>query len=164
MLETIREKVAHFIAPEIVERRNHFERLAMTDALTGLGNRAAFDRAAPGAVQNGEMFILFDANNFGKINKQVSHARGDEALVYFANVIANVSHNFKARAFRYGSGDEFVVICPARFACCIRDLIETRALPISFDGFTVSLSGEVGTSVTDADARLQARKTERKTR
>ncbi|MDB5478838.1 MAG: hypothetical protein JWM96_1333 [Alphaproteobacteria bacterium] len=157
----IREKIAGIVSPEIVEQRNELERQANTDVLTELPNRRAFDRAEPKARRDGLAFILFDANNFGLVNKQCGHKKGDEVLQRYADVIANVAHNFKARAFRYG-GDEFVVVCPHRFAFKVKDAIEFRARAVDFGNFVVSLSGEVGWSVEDADKRLQARKQAKK--
>lgn len=163
MLSTIQEKLAGLIAPKLVERRNELERLVNFDHLTRLANRFAFEKAEPKARRDNLAFILFDANNFGRINKLHGHDRGDEILKRFANVIANVSYNFKARAFRLG-GDEFVVICLHRFAPRVRDEIERRAFPIDFGDFTVSLTGEIGTTVADADERLQERKVGHKAR
>lgn len=164
MLQTLTftEKLGETLFPALRERRSLLEREIETDAFTGLGNRAAFDRAEPQALRDGLRFILFDANNFGKINKQCGHRRGDEVLRRFSDVIANVARHYKARAFRYGSGDEFVIIVPARFAARVRDAVETRIRPLDFGDFVVSISGAVGSSIEDADTRLQARKTERK--
>jgi diguanylate cyclase (GGDEF)-like protein len=158
---SIRERIAEAFAPSLKERRNLLEREANTDALTGLANRAAFDKAKGRARRDGAAFIVFDMNNFGRVNKLHGFAVGDASLKYYSYVIANVAANFKARAFRLG-GDEFVIICTARFAFQIRDSVERRAAPQWFEGFTVSISGEVGHSVEDADSRLQARKAARK--
>lgn len=159
--EKIQENIVRLIAPSFIERRNEFERIANTDALTGLANRRAFDLASGRARRGGAAFILFDLNNFGLVNKQRGHAAGDALLQYYADVLANVAFNFKARVFRLG-GDEFVIICPHRFALNIRDAVERRAMTRKFDDFTVSISGEVGCSVEDCDKRLSARKAERK--
>lgn len=158
---SIREKLAGLVAPQVIERRDELERLVNTDALTGLANRRAFDLAEPRARAEKMAFIIFDANNFGLVNKRISHETGDEILCRFADVIANASQNYKARAFRLG-GDEFVVIAPRAFAFRVRDAIERRARPVDFPGFTVSLSGVVGHSVKDADKRLQSRKAQAK--
>ena len=160
MLESICEQIAGLIAPKLVNRRNELERLVNIDHLTGLGNRAAFDKAEPLARMN-YSFIIFDINNFGKVNKTAGHTHGDQILKRFSDVIVNVCYNFKARAFRYG-GDEFVVICLPRFAKQLRDAIETRALDVDFGNFIVSLSGEFAPTLDEADSKLQARKVARK--
>lgn len=161
MLEQITERIADRIAPRLAERRNQLERLANLDELTQLPNRRAFELARATAEKQGLAFIIYDLNNFGLVNKSYSHADGDRALQYYANVLANVSAKYKARAFRYG-GDEAVMIVPKQFAVQIRDAVEKRALPMRFDGFTVSISGEIGMTVEQADETLQRRKAERK--
>lgn len=161
MLQIFREQIAVLIFPEMNNRRNELERAANTDELTGLANRRAFMKADRRARRERMAFILFDANNFGRVNKTAGHAHGDRVLKQFADVIANVSHKFKARAFRLG-GDEFAIICAPRFAEKIRNSVETRTLPVDFGTFTVSISGEIGRSIDDADSRLQARKQSRK--
>lgn len=161
MLQIIREQIAGFIFPEMNNRRNELERLANVDELTGLANRRAFAKAERRARRERMAFILFDANNFGRVNKTAGHAHGDRVLKQFSGVIGNVAQNFKVRAFRLG-GDEFAIICSPRFADKIRNSVETRALPVEFGTFTVSISGEVGNSIDDADSRLQARKQARK--
>jgi diguanylate cyclase (GGDEF)-like protein len=161
MLTQIQEKIVGVIAPRIIERRNHFERLANTDFLTGLANRAAFDRAERKATRDGLAFIVFDLNDFGKVNKRLGHKKGDLVLQDFADKIGTVAAKFKARAFRLG-GDEFAIICSPRFAETIRDQVERRARPVDFGDFFVSVSGEIGRSVADADSRLQTRKAAKK--
>lgn len=158
---TFTEKLGEILFPRLRERRNLLEREATTDRLTGLGNRAAFDRAEPQALLDGLSFIIFDANNFGRINKQCGHRRGNEVLQQFSDVIADVAEKYKARAFRYG-GDEFVIIAGSRFAARVRDAVEAKIRPLDFGNFVVSVSGETGSSVEDADSRLQARKCEAK--
>ena len=161
MLAVLRESIAGFIFPEMENRRNELERLVNFDELTGLANRRDFDKAERRARRERMAFILFDANNFGRVNKTAGHSHGDRVLKQFSDVIANVARNYKARAFRIG-GDEFVIICSPRFAEKIRNSVETRALPVDFGNFIVTISGEIGVSVDDADSRLQARKAEKK--
>jgi diguanylate cyclase (GGDEF)-like protein len=162
MFTRIQENIARIIAPHIIERRDELERIANTDELTGLANRRAFDLAESAARREGLAFILFDCNFFGQINKQYSHKEGDKALRYFSDVIANVARKTNARAFRYGSGDEFVIIADWQRAIEIRDAVEHRAIPLHYVGFTVSITGEVGESIEAADSTLQKRKAERK--
>lgn len=158
---SLTEKLGETLFPALRERRNLLEREMETDRLTGLANRVAFEKAEPEALRENQAFILFDANNFGLVNKTCGHRRGDQLLQIFARVIAEAARNFKCRAFRIG-GDEFLVICSPQFASAIRRTIETRIRPERFGDFVVSISGEIGTSVEDADSRLQKRKAEMK--
>jgi diguanylate cyclase (GGDEF)-like protein len=67
---------------------------ALTDPLTGLPNRRAFDLAAERAMKlsNGAktpVLLLFDLDRFKAINDRFGHAEGDRALRTFAEVAAN---------------------------------------------------------------------------
>jgi GGDEF domain-containing protein len=161
VLTEIREQIATLIFPEITERRNLLERLAETDELTNLPNRRAFEKAHNRARRERHAFIIFDLNNFGRVNKQCGHAEGDRLLKYYADVIQNVAAKFNARAFRLG-GDEFVIIAPFRFSFRLRDAVERRALVKDFGDFCVSVSGEIDSSLAEADSKIQSRKTARK--
>lgn len=163
ILETVRRRVADFIAPEAMEQRRILERQANVDELTGLANRRALDLALPAAEADPETaVVLFDANNFGKLNKAAGHKFGDVVLKEMATTIRNQAglFGFAERVFRFG-GDEFVVLCPARIADLIRDNCEAK-FAARFPAFDVSLVGTVGDTFTAADSALQARKRARK--
>ena len=63
-----------------------YAKMAYTDMMTGLKNRAAFiddsnrDAHTPGAVS----YIMIDANNLKKVNDSLGHKRGDELLTTVA--------------------------------------------------------------------------------
>lgn len=156
----IRELIADLIYPEGRERRDQAERIADTDALTGLANRRALDRALPTAeVDPDTSVVFFDANNFGLVNKQQGDAAGDELLREMAAAIQLTGKRFgcATRVFRKG-GDEFVALVPTRWAHSFRDAAEAE---FGIRG-TVSLSGNVGSTLAQADERLQERKRQRK--
>lgn len=160
-LQTIRERIGAVIAPSLVEKRDLALRAANTDTLTGLGNRAAFDLALPQALADQSAFILFDLNNFGLVNKVLGHSLGDEILKHIGAGLGIIARLYICRAFRVG-GDEFVIICSPSSGSIIRDRAESFIKPFRFPGFEVSITGEVGQSVEDADSRLQGRKAIRK--
>ncbi len=163
LFETARRRIADLIAPEAMQRRQILERLANVDPLTGLANRRALDLALPAAEADPETaVILFDANNFGKLNKAAGHRFGDVVLKEMATAIQNQAglFGFAERVFRYG-GDEFVVLCPDRIADRVRDNCEA-AFGARFPAFVCSLSGTVGPTLADADRSLQGRKQSRK--
>lgn len=160
-LTEIRELVAGAIAPGLVEQRDEARRRAETDKLTNLGNREAFERAIAGDLPEDAWFVFFDLNNFGQVNKKSSHAHGDAVLFLFADVVRKAAKAFGARAFRYG-GDEFVVICRDMTAALIRDGVERRGKSVWIGKIEVSISGEIGPSVEEADAKVQTRKAARK--
>lgn len=164
MMQTtsIRERIAFIIAPELSEKRNLLERALDTDALTGLANRAAFQKARPSAESDPNIaFIVFDCNNFGRVNKELSFSFGDETLTIIAGQIKRAAKAMRGRAFRVG-GDEFVVLVERSRALFLRDAIEKRVGTFDFETFKVSVSGFVGTTFDEADGGLQKRKAERK--
>jgi diguanylate cyclase (GGDEF)-like protein len=92
------------------------ERRARRDALTGLGNRLAFQEAIAREVANAKRrqrplsVLLGDLENFKAINDAFGHLRGDQCLREVGEAISG-----QARAgdecFRWG-GDEFAVLLP----------------------------------------------------
>ena len=88
--------------------------LAMTDHLTGLANRAHFERALNSemahADRHDESFTVFymDLNDFKKINDNFGHAAGDEVL---CEVSRRMEKQLRAEDIlaRFG-GDEFGVL------------------------------------------------------
>lgn len=97
-----------------VEVQLHIEReaLLLTDALTGLGNRAAFANFQelidlhpfPQAV------VVSDLNNLKRVNDNYGHMAGDELLVKYADSLKH--HGAKGMIFRMG-GDEFLMLMPS---------------------------------------------------
>lgn len=96
------------------KRANLLADLAMTDYLTGLANRAQFDRALVSetshAKRTGEKFALLymDLDGFKEINDRFGHAAGDEVLCEVARRLKRELRS-EDLAARLG-GDEFGVI------------------------------------------------------
>ena len=87
---------------------------AVTDALTGLSNRAAFDGALRGAISRASetgttLSLLFlDIDHFKRFNDTFGHQVGDQVLKLLGSVL-KTHLNGKNMAARYG-GEEFAVI------------------------------------------------------
>ncbi|WP_365937536.1 GGDEF domain-containing protein, partial [Mesorhizobium sp.] len=99
------------IMRDITERKRLEEQLrslAMTDGLTGLGNRRAFDetlerewRRTVGSA--GQMsFLLLDIDRFKGFNDKYGHQVGDDCLRAVAAAIRDVLHRPGDLASRYG--------------------------------------------------------------
>lgn len=108
---------------EVARLREHLaqtRREAMTDALTGLANRKAFDealeRACAEADRNGEPLSLavIDIDHFKAFNDTWGHQTGDQVLRYVASVIGRAGVAPRTAA-RYG-GEEFALILPGETA------------------------------------------------
>jgi diguanylate cyclase (GGDEF)-like protein len=91
--------------------------LARRDALTGLGNRRAFDEALERVVVGARRsdrpltLVIADIDDFKSVNDTYGHLEGDRCLREVAAVIANTVRPSDA-CFRWG-GDEFAVIMPS---------------------------------------------------
>jgi diguanylate cyclase (GGDEF)-like protein len=90
--------------------------LARRDALTGLGNRRAFDEALDRVVTGARRsdrpltLVIADIDHFKSVNDTYGHLEGDRCLRDVAAVIARTVRPSDA-CFRWG-GDEFAVIMP----------------------------------------------------
>jgi diguanylate cyclase (GGDEF)-like protein len=92
------------------------ERLATTDALTGLLNRRAADRQLDAewhrARRSGHAsaLVLLDVDHFKQVNDSYGHPGGDSALRMLASCIRSVMREVDVAA-RYG-GEEFLIVLP----------------------------------------------------
>lgn len=164
MFNLLRRKIALIICPEIQTERRALLRDIETDPLTGLANGRAFKKATATANADGAVeFILFDANNFGQVNKIHGHETGDRLLQQIGKAIEQAANgNARARAFHL-HGDEFAIIAPTGAGANIRNRAEMffgRQF-VAF-GVYVSISGTVGATLDEADKTLQRRKKEQK--
>jgi diguanylate cyclase (GGDEF)-like protein len=105
----------------MVWRRRSLDRQALelttkTDALTGLGNRRAFEadlrtalnKAVPTKAATG--VLLVDLDGMKTVNDTEGHARGDQLLRVFATALER-SFRSGDRVYRLG-GDEYVLLLP----------------------------------------------------
>ena len=94
----------------------HIEKLALTDQLTGLANRRAFDTRLDAAMDRHNhdgtvvSLVLCDGNGLKRINDTHGHDHGDALLVELgACVSAAASRLPRSLAARFG-GDEFCLL------------------------------------------------------
>jgi diguanylate cyclase (GGDEF)-like protein/PAS domain S-box-containing protein len=136
-------------------------RLAMTDALTGLLNKRAFDERLAEEVLRARRYgshaslILVDVDRFKEYNDLHGHLAGDEVLRNVATVMKSLARSTDAVA-RYG-GEEFVILLPStgisgaeHLAERIRTTIESSAWAL--DKITVS-AGVAGWSLENNSER-----------
>jgi diguanylate cyclase (GGDEF)-like protein len=99
---------------DMVENEIATSNLAVTDSLTGLGNRRGFDMAAPLVLEINRRksidsaLLYLDLDKFKAINDGFGHAEGDRALQEFASLLRSALRVSDVIA-RVG-GDEFVVL------------------------------------------------------
>ncbi len=122
---------------ELRSKLDNVRKESLTDPLTGIANRKAFDDAVRQAAAHtdGEAvtLLLCDIDNFKKFNDSWGHQTGDQVLRLVANCLAE---NVKGRdtAARYG-GEEFAVLlrgtglsAATMVAEQIRETVETKKL------------------------------------
>ncbi len=157
---------------ELKEANETIERLARTDALTGLANRRTlaetFGREIARAerLQEDLSVIMADLDHFKSINDNFGHKTGDQVLARSAAVFKSQLRPYDLAA-RYG-GDEFVLVLPGTstdgaiaVAERIRDVVADLTVPGCGRQITVSIgvagwiSGEAAEElVARADAAL----------
>ncbi len=138
---------------ELRQSQTRLHYLANHDSLTGLPNRQLFheklERTIAWAEQGSRLVALLfiDLDGFKQVNDSLGHAVGDQLLQSVAKrLIASLrSSDTVARL----GGDEFTVILPAvpglhEVERVAQKVIETLALPYSFDGQVVRVSASVG--------------------
>ncbi len=90
--------------------------LARADALTGLGNRRAFDEALEAEMARSERagstvsVALVDVDLLKQINDEFGHLEGDRCLRQVAEAVRRLARGGD-RGFRWG-GDEFALLLP----------------------------------------------------
>jgi len=105
------------------------------DALTGIGNRRAFDRALAALLGRGHgrcTLALIDCDHFKQVNDRASHVAGDKVLKRIGHVLQAACRRTDLAA-RFG-GDEFALVFDeasiddAKTVCeRIRNVIERHA-------------------------------------
>jgi len=105
--------------------RDQFEKMAYTDFLTGVYNRAYMAKTIAELNETGEWVgvIVADIDNFKKINDTYNHAVGDQVIRHFASTVRRFLDKGDF-LFRSG-GEEFIVFLRHRtYAECI-ELVKT---------------------------------------
>jgi diguanylate cyclase (GGDEF)-like protein len=155
---------------ELSAKNELLERLALTDPLTSLPNRRAYEESLTTEVSRAlrhcrPLSLLYlDLDRFKEVNDVHGHAIGDEALVGFADLLRRHARRGDLAA-RIG-GEEFAVLLPhtaADHATLVAERIR-RALEVSRVGrtkpqaLTVSIGVAVfkGRTVDDAPAFVNA--------
>ncbi len=107
-------------AAELERNNRELEERALTDALTGLPNRAAFDQfleqqlrlrlREPDSFAKPLGVVMIDLDHFKSVNDTYGHGTGDEVLKQLGLVLQMMSRTEEIAA-RYG-GEEFVLVAP----------------------------------------------------
>jgi len=94
---------------KLIDRNRELKKLAETDTLTGLLNRRKMDALGEGQSDN-YAIILFDIDDFKKVNDLQGHHVGDQVLVCIARHTMELLEG-AGYAARWG-GEEFIILLP----------------------------------------------------
>ncbi len=115
LLSLVGNHVSHIV--DKIKLFQETKRLSVTDGLTGLYNSRYFykylDREISRTKRYGVSFslMLFDIDDFKKLNDTYGHQAGDDVLQELAGILKSVSRETDI-VVRYG-GEEFVIILPS---------------------------------------------------
>jgi polar amino acid transport system substrate-binding protein len=111
---------------ELAKAQDELRRMAITDKLTGLYNRAKLDDTLEKEIHRADRFnhelglLLMDVDHFKQVNDLHGHQVGDDVLLEMANILQQETRDIDTVG-RWG-GEEFMIICPET------DLNNTRIL------------------------------------
>lgn len=100
---------------KVAQRTQELQKLATTDALTGLANRRYFDEVMAQALidhaqwQQPLSLILCDVDHFKQYNDTYGHQTGDSCLHAIAQVLQQYTQGEQLLAGRFG-GEEFIIL------------------------------------------------------
>ena len=130
----------------------HSRELALTDELTGLGNRRALYEHGPTRLadldaQTGVALLLLDLDRFKEVNDSLGHHAGDEMLRTVASRLKQFARHQSDFVVRLG-GDEFALLLvdvdaeqAEHVAGQVRDVLIP---PMTVDGVTVRVGASIG--------------------
>ncbi|MEI7037947.1 putative bifunctional diguanylate cyclase/phosphodiesterase [Fulvimonas yonginensis] len=180
------DRVQHYVAvftniSTTKANQRRLEHMATHDPLTGLANRAEFERCCARAIAeadrlHGAMAVLFiDLDAFKVINDSYSHAIGDRLLVHVAERIERQlgEHDLAGRI----GGDEFTVligrlVSREQASAMAQRLLVALGEPMTVGDYEVALSASIGiagypldgsdpvTLIANADAAMYAAKSQ----
>ncbi len=120
--------------------REHQQRAlnkSYTDGLTGLHNRVALSEELQDKNISDYQFILFNFNNFRRVNDLLGPKFGDSILKLVAKALLNVESEY-IKAYRI-SGDEFILACSFDEGADFWQLIEENSTILMFERSDITL-------------------------
>lgn len=147
----------YLLARELERRRVEAQALAVRDALTGLGNRRAFDNGIERMLAEGAgkvaLFYL-DLDGFKQVNDTLGHGAGDDVLRIVGKRLAALVQPDDLLV-RLG-GDEFVILrkehsSADELARHARAIEATLAEPVALGTQTLQIGVSMGIAIAPVD-------------
>lgn len=153
---------------ELNEANQKLTEQATTDSLTGVKNRAAFDKRlqAEGRLSRRQQtpmaLLMLDIDRFKSINDSYGHLAGDETLRLIAQTLKEKLKRPADLVSRFG-GEEFAIILPntdESGAKLVAELIRKTIddLPISWNNIDIPLTISIGVSAEIMQSEVQPTK------
>ena len=141
-------------AVENVRMAHRSQREALTDALTGLGNRRRLmldleASVAQSSARTPVVLMLFDLDGFKRYNDTFGHPAGDALLARMGQTLRQAVGS-DARPYRLG-GDEFCVLLTGS-ANAIADVVPSIVAALSEDGGGFSVAPSYGSVLIPHEA------------
>jgi diguanylate cyclase (GGDEF)-like protein len=148
----------------LLDAEDRMQRLASSDLLTGLANRAALHDAMATALaraaRDGHRLavLMIDLDRFKPVNDRYGHMVGDLVLKEVAHRLRRCLRGGELQA-RYG-GDEFVVVIeetsePADAQRVAKRIVQALAQPMMVDHQAVAIGASVGIARYPDDASCE---------
>lgn len=146
-------------------QQDHFQHLALTDALTGAVNRHHFNDVLGKEITNVNehgrplSIMVLDIDHFKQINDTYGHGVGDEVLIMFYRTCKQAVRSSDVIA-RIG-GEEFVIVMPSTPLASAKQFAERlrkniAELEIEVNENSVSLTVSIGVSQWHAEQFINA--------
>ncbi|WP_367066782.1 GGDEF domain-containing protein [Oryzisolibacter sp. LB2S] len=129
------------------------QQLSLSDALTGLANRRAFDQTLQQELVRQQRsgtplsLLLVDVDHFKSVNDHYGHATGDDYLRAIAQVLRKTLQRCTDLAARHG-GEEFVCLLPDTGAAQAQALAERIRVSVERLGLPNALAGQRSLTVS----------------
>jgi diguanylate cyclase (GGDEF)-like protein len=100
---------------KVNENQSSLTLMSLTDGLTGINNRRAFDQdivvtwRTSARLHQPLALIMIDIDFFKRLNDSLGHSKGDEALQAVASALQQICRRSSDNVYRYG-GEEFAII------------------------------------------------------
>ncbi|MBV2235684.1 MAG: diguanylate cyclase [Sterolibacterium sp.] len=163
ILNPVEDNLIQGVINDITENRlreAQANKLALTDALTGLGNRLGFEHQIDQLINECHLdparaftLMLIDLDRFKEVNDTLGHDVGDAVLIHVAQ---HIEHSIRKSdyAARLG-GDEFVILFPfvtdkAVISRLAQSLINNISKPVTTaTGAHASVGASIGIALAD---------------